>query len=443
MTENKNGGDINLRSPFDQSYIMWSGDTYEQPDFFTLRRPWLEQALGTKEIIPVNMGSVRVANECFERDDSCVTSLCIQDFSPERSKAFFAHDGSYIHKETGIKLVSYGHGYAMRKDDVSKLIELIDGLRFDIPENDLNHFDRVSWDANTILFRRDFEFFVTKEDWFREREIDYTRAYLLYGPPGNGKTTTIKAVANSINAVIDSFDFANPMMGDEDFAEWLMNYDDEEGCLTLKVMEDLDRFFPMKGKPQTRVSLSAILNALDGAKPHHNTIIIATANHPENLDAQVLARPGRFDRKIFYSAPDQKRATDYLIRIFQKDKDVTEATLGRMAVLMKGQSYASLKEILKTSATVAFARLGEDEELKILDSDVETAVEQFLTAQKHEQEHLEQVAEEKRRKKEAKKKARKAARKKEVKQTKEAPEPVVMKEGLPPLHGEKPGATHW
>lgn len=422
MTKNENGL-IRVKQPFDQSHIRFNSDAHEAPDFFTMRRPWLEQELGTADIIQVYFHSSRAVDALFEQDETFSTGFVIGDASRERCALSMTHAGTLVHRETGIKLASYGMGYVARVADIPKLKELVEGLHFDVPKNDLNHFDRVSWDENTVLFRRDFEFFTSKRDWFVGRGIDYTRAYLLYGPPGNGKTTTIKAVGDSICAEIDSFDFANPMNGDEDFAEWLVNYDPDDGCLWLKVMEDLDRFFPVRGKPQTRVSLSAILNALDGAKPHHNTIIIATANHPENLDSTVLARPGRFDRKVFYSAPDIKRATDYLIRIFEKDPGVSESLLRRMSLRMKGQSYASLKEILKTSATVAFSRLDKDDDLRILDDDVEVAVEQFLTAQQREQEHLEQVAEEKRRKKAAKKKARKAARKK---MQNDMPEPVSL-----------------
>ena len=45
------------------------------------------------------------------------------------------------------------------------------------------------------------------------------------------------------------------------------------------------------------VSLSTLLNCLDGYAMHEGTIIIMTSNHPEVLDP-ALIRPGRIDTHL-------------------------------------------------------------------------------------------------------------------------------------------------
>jgi len=52
-----------------------------------------------------------------------------------------------------------------------------------------------------------------------------------------------------------------------------------------------------KAKSQGRVSLSALLNVLDGIGSQEGRVVIMTTNHAERLDA-ALIRPGRVDMKL-------------------------------------------------------------------------------------------------------------------------------------------------
>ena len=56
--------------------------------------------------------------------------------------------------------------------------------------------------------------------------------------------------------------------------------------------EELDRAF--RPEKQGECTLPHLLNALDGVGNAEG--VIASANHPEDLDAAILKRPGRFDR---------------------------------------------------------------------------------------------------------------------------------------------------
>jgi hypothetical protein len=47
------------------------------------------------------------------------------------------------------------------------------------------------------LLRDDFESFFEREAWFRENRLPFRRGYLLHGPPGNGKSTAIRAMMTS------------------------------------------------------------------------------------------------------------------------------------------------------------------------------------------------------------------------------------------------------
>jgi len=57
--------------------------------------------------------------------------------------------------------------------------------------------DLVLSDSVVNLIRRDFETFLEREQWFRARRLPFRRGYLFHGPPGNGKTSVIRAMLNS------------------------------------------------------------------------------------------------------------------------------------------------------------------------------------------------------------------------------------------------------
>ena len=49
---------------------------------------------------------------------------------------------------------------------------------------------------------RDVEDFFARKTWYEERGIPYRRGYLLYGPPGCGKTSFTTALAGKLGLTI-------------------------------------------------------------------------------------------------------------------------------------------------------------------------------------------------------------------------------------------------
>jgi mitochondrial chaperone BCS1 len=78
----------------------------------------------------------------------------------------------------------------------------------------------------------------------------------------------------------------------------------------LLLIEDVDCVFKAERltAEQTGVTLSGLLNALDGVSSREGRVLFLTTNHPERLDP-ALIRPGRVDRKIELgqAMPDQPR----------------------------------------------------------------------------------------------------------------------------------------
>lgn len=156
----------------------------------------------------------------------------------------------------------------------------------------------------------DIQDFLSNSKWYIQRGIPYRRGYLLYGPPGSGKTSFIQALAGSMDYNICILNLSEMNLTD-DRLNHLMNNLPQRSILLL---EDIDAAFDKRlqsdGKDgyQSHVTFSGLLNALDGVTSSEETITFMTTNHPEKLDPAIL-RPGRIDYKVFIG-----NATGYQMR---------------------------------------------------------------------------------------------------------------------------------
>ena len=169
---------------------------------------------------------------------------------------------------------------------------------------------RSSWDDLVLsdsvvqLIRKDFETFLEREQWFQARRLPFRRGYLFHGPPGNGKTSAIRAMLNG--GRLDGYSIALFSEKTDDYHLERMFQLAASNAPSLIVLEDIDRAFPQipSQLAPTKVSLSHLLNCLDGLGTQEGVVVIATANDPTALDPAILKRPGRFDRVVEFPAPD-------------------------------------------------------------------------------------------------------------------------------------------
>ena len=130
----------------------------------------------------------------------------------------------------------------------------------------------------------DVEKFIGSQAWYNSCGIPYKRGYLFYGPPGCGKTSTILAIAGQFNMNIGIINLAEPGLGDERLF-YLLSIAPRH---TMIVLEDIDRAFSAaesathtdpRYKGMNSLTLSGLLNALDGIASTNGLMIFMTTNN--------------------------------------------------------------------------------------------------------------------------------------------------------------------
>jgi len=216
-------------------------------------------------------------------------------------------------------------------------------------------FNNIFFEQKQELVRR-LDFFLNNQKWYEKRGVPYTLGFMFYGPPGTGKTSTIKAIATHTKrhiveislSRIKTYKDLQKVFNDTNFCDKTIPHhkmiyiledidcldnivkardlksddrEDEDGKKKKKAKEGsgseseedpiskgLDaamkleyEFFKaeMKSRNKDPLTLSHILNIIDGLLECHGRILIITTNQPEKLDS-ALIRPGRVDMKVHF-----------------------------------------------------------------------------------------------------------------------------------------------
>ena len=194
--------------------------------------------------------------------------------------------------------------------------------------------------------------------WYANRGIPYRRGYLFVGPPGTGKTSLSFAIAGIFGLEIFCVSLTNdPSLTEEDLGQLFNNL--PRRCVVL--LEDIDSaglvrrddspetidtskdkrdantqigveiakaFKSVQDKSDKNnknnqgISLSGLLNAIDGVASHEGRVLVMTTNHPDKLD-DALIRPGRVDMKVGFKLASRSQIRQLFKRMYSADPNGT------------------------------------------------------------------------------------------------------------------------
>lgn len=204
--------------------------------------------------------------------------------------------------------------------------------------------DRVLADINEYLHP-------STPRWYANRGIPYRRGYLFQGPPGTGKSSLAWAIAGVFGLDIYCISLVEPSLTEEDLG--LMFSSLPRRCVVL--LEDIDSaglvrrqeidaeqqpkendaaanisteiakaLKSVQGKNEKSkdnnqgISLSGLLNAIDGVASHEGRVLVMTTNFPEKLD-DALIRPGRIDMKVSFTMATHYQIYELFTRMYSPD----------------------------------------------------------------------------------------------------------------------------
>ena len=140
---------------------------------------------------------------------------------------------------------------------------------------------------------------------YLEYGIPYKSVYMIYGPPGSGKTSTIKSIASVLDCDLFVLPIVKDML-DNDLVSAFSYINEQDSKERIIVIEDVDTIFDdrKKGDDTNGITLQGFLNCLDGFTCVEGTMLFITANKPEVLDSAFI-RSCRIDHKLKLGNADE------------------------------------------------------------------------------------------------------------------------------------------
>lgn len=250
-----------------------------------------------------------------ERTSRRVESLTFRTVG--RQQAFlkrFVDDVVHCHtKRMGVQswLYTYNDGWDYSENYTPRLLESVV----------LDRCDKELLVKDIVRFRN-------SQQRYSQLGVPYHRGYLLYGPPGTGKTSLVSGLAAhfglSVYCVnLTEFNDRSLLAAISQVPRNSVLLFEDIDCMKggqkrespVKEMTQTDSKGNTTGATSNGVTLSGLLNVLDGFFAPTGVLFMMTTNRIETLDPALL-RPGRIDYKLYLGGATEAQKIELYQRFF-------------------------------------------------------------------------------------------------------------------------------